>query len=282
MEAIQRVREPSNYTEIRSFTNLATHYRCFILGYSQKAKPLTDYLSGAGATKKKEPIELSRKAKQAFKDLKRALISQPVLQLTRFDRPFLLHTDASKIGLGADLQQQDNEGKWHPVTYGSQTLRDAEKNYHSSKLEFLALLWAVTKQFKEYLIHVPFKVKTDNNPLTYVMTMPNLDATGHQWVGALASYNFSLKYVKGTQNVTADIFSCLEGESQLNDQELEKYWQDAAHGPQEVINMDVDDVKVILDGPLLGTTDRAEVSQLEPHREASQEVSEPAIDPTMT
>ena len=60
-----------------------------------------------------------------------------------------------------------------------------EKYYHSMKLEFLALKWAVTEHFKEYLLYQPFLVKTDNNPLTYLMTTPNLDATGHQWVSAL-------------------------------------------------------------------------------------------------
>ena len=54
-----------------------------------------------------------------------------------------------------------------------------KKNYHSTKLEFLALKWAITEHFKEYLLYQPFLVKTDNNPLTgYIMTTPNLDATG--------------------------------------------------------------------------------------------------------
>ena len=61
-----------------------------------------------------------------------------------------------------------------------------EKNYHSMKLEFLALKCAIMEHFKEYLLYQPFLVKTDNNPLTYIMTTPNLDATGNQWVSALA------------------------------------------------------------------------------------------------
>ena len=65
-----------------------------------------------------------------------------------------------------------------------------EKNYHSTKLEFLALKWAVTEHFKEYLLYQPFLVITDNNPLMYIMTTPNLDTTGHRWVGALAKFNF--------------------------------------------------------------------------------------------
>ena len=54
-----------------------------------------------------------------------------------------------------------------------------EKNYRSTKLEFLVLKWAATEHFREYLLYQSFLVKTDNNPLTYIMTTPNLDATGH-------------------------------------------------------------------------------------------------------
>ena len=53
------------------------------------------------------------------------------------------------------------------------------KNYHSTNLEYLALKWADTEHFKEYLPYQPFLVRTDNNPLTYIMTTPNLNTTGH-------------------------------------------------------------------------------------------------------
>ena len=83
------------------------------------------------------------------------------------------------------------------MAYGSQALTLDEKNYHSTKLEFLALKWAVTEHCKEYLLYQPFLVKTDNNPLTYIMSTPNLDAMGHRWVNALAKYDFHLEYQKG-------------------------------------------------------------------------------------
>ena len=69
------------------------------------------------------------------------------------------------------------------------------------------LKWAVTEHFREYLPHQPFLVRTDNNPLTYIMTTPNLNATGHQWVGALVRFNFQLKYQKGWDNTMADVLS---------------------------------------------------------------------------
>ena len=102
------------------------------------------------------------------------------------------------------------------------------------KLEFLALKWAITEHFKEYLLYQPFLVKTDNNPLTYIMTTPNLDATGHRWVSALAKHDFWLEYQKGQDNAVADALSrvtaCLEPEA----------------------------VQAILDGAIMGTSQRAE------------------------
>ena len=124
-----------------------------------------------------------------------------------FDKPFLLETDASKEGLGVVLSQKQSNRWYHPIAFGSRSLTPSEKNYHSSKLEFLALKWSVTEHFKEYLAYVPFVVRTDNNLLTYVLTTPNLDAMGHRWVGALASLHFELEYQKGTDNRAADALS---------------------------------------------------------------------------
>ena len=50
------------------------------------------------------------------------------------------------------------------VAYASRGLKGGKLKYHSSKLEFLALKWAVTEQFREYLQYQPFLVRTDNNP----------------------------------------------------------------------------------------------------------------------
>ena len=80
---------------------------------------------------------------------------------------------------GQFFYQKQEDGQFHPVAYGSWVLTTCERNYYSTKLEFLALKWAVMEHFKEYLLYQPFLVKTDNNPLTYIMTTPNLDATWH-------------------------------------------------------------------------------------------------------
>ena len=124
-------------------------------------------------------MSLSEEALEAFKALKQACMNSPVLAFANYTKDFLLEMDASKEGLGAVLSKKQEDRQFHLVAYGNRVLTTHEKNYHSTKLEFLALKWAITEHFREYLLYQPFLVKTDNNPLTYVMTTLNLDATGH-------------------------------------------------------------------------------------------------------
>lgn len=126
-----------------------------------------------------------------------------------FSIPFVLHTDALQEGLGAVLYQKQ-QGKMRVIGYASCTLSPAEKKYHlhSGKLEFLALKWAVTEQFRDYLFYAPkFTIYTDNNPLTYVMSTAKLSSTGYRWIASLADFEFTIKYRPGKANIDADLLS---------------------------------------------------------------------------
>ena len=59
-------------------------------------------------------------------------------------------------------------------------------------------------------MYKPFIVRTDNNPLTYIMMTLNLDAMGHWWVNAFAGFDFKIEYLKGTNNKVADVLSHVE------------------------------------------------------------------------
>ena len=152
------------------------------------------------------PVQLPPKAWEAGKVLKQTIQSMPVLVFPDFEKPFLMEMDALKEGLGVVLSQKQEDEGYHPMAISSQSLMPVE-NYISLKLEFLTLKWSVTEHFKEYLVYALFVVRTNNNPLTYVLTTPHLDATGHRWVGALASYEFSLEYQKGANSSAADALS---------------------------------------------------------------------------
>ena len=139
----------------------------------------------------------------AFNTLKEKLLSPPILAYADFTQPFILHTDASSEGLGAVLYQVQG-GVERVIAYASRGLRNAEKNYPAHKLEILCLKWAVMDKFHDYLYGNHFDVRTDNNPLTYVLSSAKLDATGHRWIAALSSYNFTLTYRSGKSNGDAD------------------------------------------------------------------------------
>ena len=165
--------------EIHAFLGLVGHYQQFIKGFGQIAQPLNEHLALEGASRKTEWVSLSEDALEAFQALKQACMNAPILTFTDYTKDFLLKTDASKEGLGVVLSQKQADRQYHLVAYGSWALTVHEKKYHSTKLEFLALKWVISEHFKEYLLYWPFLVRTDNNPLTYIMRTPNLDATGN-------------------------------------------------------------------------------------------------------
>ena len=150
-----------------------------IKGFVCIAQPLSRHLAGEGASRKSEWVLLSEDALKVFEALKQVCMTALILAFADYTKPFLLETDASKDGLGEVLSQKQTDQQYHLVTYGSRALTLYEKNYYSTKLKFLALKWAVTEHFMEYLPYQSFLVRTDNNPLTYIMTTPNLDAMGH-------------------------------------------------------------------------------------------------------
>ena len=219
------------FTQVHTFCVLVGHYQHIIKGFAHITRPLYDVL---GKEVKMGPVQLPPEAQEAVRTLKGKIQSAPVLVFLDFNKPFLLETDASKEGLGAVLSQKQDDGHYHPSTFGSHSLTPMEKNYHSSKLKFLTLKWSVMEHFKEYLVRAPFVVKIDNNPLTYVLTTPNLDATRHRWVGALASFEFTLEYQKGVQNGAANALT------------------------QAPINHDHTTVRSLLQGAVIGAADHSE------------------------
>ena len=115
--------------------------------------------------------------------------------------------DASGLGLGAILNLQIDD-TMQTVAYASRTLKPSEKNYHSTKLEFLGLKWAICSQFHQCLAYADsFKVFTDNNPLLYIMSLDKPNATTQRWVSDLADYNFTIHYRPGKVKKDADCLS---------------------------------------------------------------------------
>ena len=161
---------PKNAEEVRQFTSFVGYYRRCVIDFSKIAKPLTDLLptisyKNGKKVKSSKPFIWGKDQQEAFDELRQSLSSPPIIGYADYSLPFEVHTDASLKGLKAVLYQK-KEGKLRIISY-------------ASKLEFLALKWAITEKLHDYLYGAKFTVVTDNNPLTYALSKAKLDATGH-------------------------------------------------------------------------------------------------------
>ena len=238
---------PKNVDDVRQFLGFSSYYRRFVQGFSKTARPLTDLLIGTQGKKSKmkpDPTTWTWGAaqEQAFNTLKEKLTTPPILAYADYKRPFILYTDASRDGLGAVLSQNSEDGRERVIAYASRGLSGSERNYPAHKMEYLALKWSITDKFHDYLYGNAFRVLTDNNPLTYVLSTARLDATGHRWLAALSAYNFDVKYRPGVANANADILSRLpkrmQREAEETDTETEDGPEDTPESEYKVITRD--------------------------------------------
>ena len=142
---------PTNAKDVQKFLGFTGFYRRFIQDYAKVAGPLTELLRGCNPrqSKRKKIVYTDwtwgeAQVEGAFCELEHQLTEPPVLCYPDFSCQFILRTDASKQGLGAVLCQEQPSGYVRVVAYGSRTLRQAEQNYSTHKLDFLALYWGVT------------------------------------------------------------------------------------------------------------------------------------------
>ena len=243
VESVKQWPKPQTLSQLRQFLGLASYFRRFMEGFAQEAGPLHQLVGDLSKQNKhldkrrSRPVSIGvlwdERHDKAFESLKDKLVTAPLLGYADFGLPFILEVDASNTGLGAILSQEQ-EGKTRVIAFASRSLRRGERNmenYSSKKLELLALKWAVTEKFRDYLLPSKFVVITDNNPLTYLMTKTKLPALEQRWANALACFNFVFKYRPGKQNGGADALSRIDrpDEEQHSDSdqqcnELTKSW----------------------------------------------------------
>ncbi|XP_073024290.1 uncharacterized mitochondrial protein AtMg00860-like [Primulina eburnea] len=124
VEAVRDWPVPKSVTEIRSFLGLAGYYRKFIQGFSSIAVPMT------ALTKKNAKFVWGPECQESFDRLKQALTTAPVLAMPSGQGEFVVYTNASKLGLGAVLMQQDRV-----IAYASRQLKEARSDRTSVSAE---------------------------------------------------------------------------------------------------------------------------------------------------
>ncbi len=201
LRAIREWSAPESVKGIRSFLGFANYYRIFIKNFSGLTVPLT------ALTKKGVAFRWEKAEEAAFQEIKRRFLAEPMLRHWDPDRPTTLETDCSGFATGGILSQEDAEGRHCVIAYHSRKLTPAEYNYEIHDKEMLAIICCLEAWAAELHSCSRFKILTDHRNLQYFMTRRQLTERQSRWAGQLASFDFELRYRKGSLNTAADALS---------------------------------------------------------------------------
>ena len=192
---------PRNSSDLLSFLGLVNYHREHVAHFSAISAPLYSLL------KKGVPFQWSAEQEQAFRKLKEALSSAPVLAYPQQEGVFILDTDASNLCIGAELSQMQ-DGVARVIAYGSAMLSAAQQNYCTTRKELLAVV-RFTRQYRHYLLGRPFLVRTDHSSLTWLMRFRQANGQLARWLEELSQYDFTIAHRAGHKHGNADSLSRL-------------------------------------------------------------------------
>lgn len=213
LTSIQNFPTPKTQKNIRQFLGKINFYHEYIPNSATILDPLHKLL------RKNEKFTWSEKCEKSFKEIKKILCSQPVLEIFDQELPIKIFTDASLEGIGAVLKQTQPDKKDRPVAYFSKKLNDVQRKKKAIYLECLAIKEAI-KYWQHWLIGKQFTVYTDHKPLENLNIKVRTDEELGDLTYYLSQYDFEIKYIPGKENTEADCLSrnpVLEPESNKED-----------------------------------------------------------------
>jgi hypothetical protein len=142
-----------------------------------------------------------QKCEDAFHTLRAHLTTAPVLAQPDVSKPFDIYCDASVIGLGCVLMQ-DNQ----VIAYASRALRTNEQNYPTHDLKLAAVVHAL-KICRHHLMGTKCHIYTDHKSLKYIFTQADLNMRQRCWLELIKDYDLEVHYHPGKANVVADALS---------------------------------------------------------------------------
>lgn len=199
VDAIAGMKPPRDLKQLRGFLQTCSWFRRFVPDFAAVAKPLTDL------TKKDISWIWTEAQDAAFKRLKEALVTAPILRQADPTLPYILRTDASAYAIGACLLQGEGQEE-RPVEYASRLLTKAESNYSTTEREALAVVYAV-KKFRGYVDGCPIRIATDHQPLRWLMSLKAPSGRLARWALELQEYDLLIEYTPGRCNFLADMLS---------------------------------------------------------------------------
>lgn len=150
---------------------------------------------------KKDAFSWTEEAEVAFKQLKVAMTTAPVLSLPDYSKPFLLECDASGKGVGAVLMQE-----WKPIAYFSKALSPMTLGMSTYEKELLAVVLSVNK-WRHYLLGRRFTIKTDHQSLKFLLEQQITTPIQQKWLSKLMGFDYEIAYKSSNTNLAADALS---------------------------------------------------------------------------
>ncbi|XP_062571293.1 uncharacterized protein K02A2.6-like [Saccostrea cucullata] len=191
VKAVKEFGRPENVKELRSFLGMTNYSSRFIKDYADICQPLREL------THNNVQWHWSPKCEESFCKLKDSLCGDTVISYYDPSKAVTVRVDASPVGLGAILLQEDNK----VVCYASRALTPVESRYSQTEREALAVTWAC-EHFDLYLrgLH-NFTIITDHKPLETIWKKPRPPLRIERWGLRLQPYKFTIKYSPGKDNM---------------------------------------------------------------------------------
>ena len=200
VEAIQQIATPKNKKDVRAFIGIVNYYRDM---WPQRSHILAPLAKISGKTAK---WEWGPEQQEAFEKMKKEITSDVLLAYPDFEKPFVIHTDASHTQLGAVISQ---DGR--PIAFYSRKLKPEQTRYTTTERELLSIVETL-KEFRNILLGHKIVVWTDHKNLT----CKNFNTERvMRWRLVLEEYGPELRYIKGESNTVADSLSRLPIDKKL-------------------------------------------------------------------
>ena len=190
---------PDGKTSLRTFLGMAGFFRKFIPKFAQRTRAISDLLPVD------QKFQWGEEQQKCFDDIKEALLTAPVLQIPDSRKSFVIMPDASKVGIGSVLLQDQGSGL-KPCAYLSQRLNATQRKLGTYENE----LWAMIKSFqtwKHYLHGTKIQVQTDHAPLKWFQSQAKVTDKVGRWLDFLSEFDFDVVHVPREKNAAADALS---------------------------------------------------------------------------